>query len=132
MNDAQPLSAADIRFRQLVTEAAERIRTEDSPYDSGMQLMGDIVHEVIFTADHAGGTYLMWAELTDGIDGPPPFARGLDQAQIEQLMRQAAVEWLELEHTSANVRRYLDRWGGWPDSVTSSPGPTLPGPSGSP
>lgn len=59
----------------------------------------------------------MWGFLTDGIDGPPRYARGLSEVQVEDLMRQAAAEWLELDPNPDELRRYFDRWHEWPDSL---------------
>lgn len=117
------LSPADLRFRQIMTDAARRILTSESPYDLAIGLMGDL-SEVLTTADFSGGAYAMWGWLTDGLDGPPRYARGLTDGEIEGLMRLAAKEWLSLDLSSASVRRYLARWEDWPDSVRQPPGDT--------
>lgn len=115
------LSPADLRFRQIMTDAARRILTSDSPYDLAIGLMGDL-GEVLTTADFSGGAYAMWGWLTDGLDGPLRYARGLTDAEIEDLMRLAAKEWLDLDLSSTSVRRFLARWEDWPDSVRQPPG----------
>jgi len=115
------LSSADLRFRQIMTAAARRMLMSESPYDLAIRLMGELAEEVLTTADFSGGAYAMWGWLTDGLDGPPSYARGLTDAEIENLMRQAAKEWLDLDLSSASVRRYLARWEDWPDSVRQPP-----------
>lgn len=100
-----------------MTEAARRILdTDGSPYDQGMQLMADLVLSVPESAGF-GAADLMWASLTDGIDGPDRLARELSEAEIEDLMRLAAREWLELDPSEAELRRYFARWEDWPDSL---------------
>jgi len=99
-----------------MTGTARRIlRGDDSPYDVGMGLMSDLIP--VLEADFAGAAYAMWGFLTDGMDGPPPYARGLSDAEIEDLMRLAAREWLELDPSPDELRRYFSRWDGWPDSL---------------
>lgn len=115
------LSPADLRFRQIMADAAGRIMTSESPYELGMELMGEL-HEVLSTADLSGRAYLLWGALTDGIDGGPRFARGLTHGEIEGLMRLAAEEWLDLDISMVSVRRYFARWEDWPDSVREPPG----------
>lgn len=111
------LEPADLRFRQIMNDAARRIlNTDESPYDVGIQLMGDL-GEVLTTADFSGGAYAMWGCLTDGIDGPPSYSRGLSEPEILQLMHLAAREWLDMDPTAENVRAYLSRWEDWPESV---------------
>ena len=88
----------------------------ESPYDVTRDLMYDL-HSM--TADFSNEIFAMWGWLTDGMDGPPAYARGLTQQQLERLMRQAAQEWLDLDLSADNVRTYLARWDGWPESVLS-------------
>jgi hypothetical protein len=116
------LSPGDLRFRQIMNDAARRIAVSESPYDLAIGLMGDLAREVLTTADFSGGAYAMWGWLTDGLDGPPRYARGLTGDEIEDLMRLAAKEWLDLDLSPESVRRYLARWEDWPDSVRKSPG----------
>lgn len=120
------LSPADLRFRQIMTDAARLIVDSESPYDLAIGLMGDLAGEGVTAADLSGGAFAMWGWLTDGIDGPPRYSRGLTDAEIEDLMRLAAKEWLELDPSKANVRRYLERWQDWPDSVRQPPGDARP------
>lgn len=70
---------------------------------------------VLTEADYAGAAYEMWGWLTDGIDGPPAYARQLTSQQIEDLMRLAASEWLALDPKPEHLRRYFERWRNWPD-----------------
>jgi hypothetical protein len=110
-------SDADARFCEIVNDAARRIlRGDDSPYDVGMHLMSDLV-PVLQSADFAGTAYAMWGFLTDGIDGPAPYTRGLSEDEIENLMRLAAREWLDLDPRPDELRRYFARWEHWPDSL---------------
>lgn len=110
------LSHADLRFRQIMTDASRRLLARDEPpYEIGIRLMGDLGEPI--TAEHSGGAMAMWGWLTDGIDGPPAYSRGLTHAEIEDLMRQAAAEWLELDLSPESIADYLERWEGWPNSV---------------
>ena len=68
----------------------------NSPCHEGMRLMEEL-GPVLTQADFAGAAYAIWGWLTDGIDGPPAYARGQTPGQIEALMRQAASEWLALD-----------------------------------
>jgi hypothetical protein len=105
----------DERFKQIMTASARRmISTGDSPYDEGMRLMGEL-GQVLGEADFAGAAYEIWGFLTDGIDGPPAYAREQTRDQIEALMRQAASEWLALDPRPDELGQYFDRWRVWPD-----------------
>ena len=75
---------------------------------------------VLTEADYAGAAYEIWGWLTDGIDGPPAYARGQTRDQIEDLMRQAASEWLALASRPDDLRGYFDRWRGWPDFAAAN------------
>ena len=75
---------------------------------------------VLTVADYAGAAYEMWGWLTDGIDGPPAYARGQTRDQIEDLMRQAASEWLAVGPRPDEIRGYFDRWRSWPDFATAN------------
>jgi hypothetical protein len=115
-------SNVDARFRQIMTDAAHRIlHGDDIPYSLGMDLMAGL-GPVLDGADFAGAAYCMWGFLTDGIDGPAPYARGLSESEIEDLMRLAAREWLDLDPNPYELRRYFSRWDDWPDSLRESRG----------
>jgi hypothetical protein len=114
---------ANVEFMRVMRAGAERIVSGDErPYDVGMSLMADL--NSLFTAegpdpDYAGRAYNVWGFLTDGVDGPPRYARGLTESEVEDLMRQAASEWLALSDPSGDeLSRYFDRWDDWPDSLT--------------
>ena len=85
-----------------------------APYEEGMRLMSELT-PLLAEADHSGAAYKVWGELTDGIDGGPRYARGQTPEQIEDLMRQAASEWLALDPHADELRRYFERWLTWPD-----------------
>lgn len=109
---------ADAELLRLLNLGAQRILAGDErPYDAGMALMGVLTAPMVNGAEFGGAAHTMWAELTDGIDGPPRYARGLSETEIEGLMRQAAAEWLILEPVPAELRRYFDRWRNWPESL---------------
>jgi hypothetical protein len=75
----------------------------------------------LFTeADFAGAACHMWDFLTDGIDGPPRYARSLSEPETENLMRLAAHEWLLMKPSPDELRRYLTRWENWPVSLETS------------
>lgn len=108
---------AEAEFLRVMTSSAERIMSgEERPYDVGIGLMGELM-PMLTEADFAGVAYRMWGFLTDGIDGPAQYARGLSEREIEDLMRLAAHEWLSLEPSPQELRRYFDRWEDWPDSL---------------
>ena len=108
---------AEAKFRRIMTNSAKRVLSGDErPYDVGISLMGEL-GALPTEADFAGSAYRMWGFLTDGIDGPPRYARGLSDPEIEDLMRLAAHEWLSLEPSSQELRRYFDRWEDWPESL---------------
>lgn len=81
--------------------------TSESPSDLGIGLMGDLVEDVLMTADLSGQAYLLWAGLTDRIDGPLRLAGGLTHGEIEGLMRLAAREWLDLSRTPCAGRQVM-------------------------
>lgn len=100
---------------EILTASARRISSGvEPPYEGGMRLTGQLGH-VLEKYYYAGHAFAVWAELTDGIDGPSACARGLTPEQILDLMRVAATEWLALDPQPESVRRYLDRWRSWPD-----------------
>lgn len=66
----------------------------------------------------------MWGWLTDDLDRPPSYARGLTHAEIEDLTRLAANGWPDLDPSSAAIPRHLACWDDWPDSVRQTPGVT--------
>lgn len=112
-------SDAEAEFRRVMTSSAKRIMSGgERPYDAGIDLMGQLI-PILTEADFAGVAYRMWGFLTDGIDGPPRYARGLSEQEIEDLMRLAAHEWLSLEPSPQEVRRYFNRWEEWPDSLAA-------------
>jgi Bacterial low temperature requirement A protein (LtrA) len=101
---------ADAAFRHVMAASAQRIFAgEEKPYDVGLGIMGELL-SLLKAASYAGAAYYMWGFLTDGVDGPRSYARGLSEWQIEELMRRAAAEWLALGPTSEDVQRYFDRW----------------------
>ena len=100
----------------MTARATAMLAGDQRPYEVAMRLLGDL-GPVLQEADYAGAASYEWGCLTDGIDGPPRYARGLTEAEIEELMRQAASEWLKLEPTQANLETYFERWNGWPESV---------------
>jgi hypothetical protein len=100
-----------------MTSSAERIMSGDErPYDVGIGLMGELI-PMLTKADLAGVAYRMWGFLTDGIDGPPRYVRGLSEREIADIMRLAANEWLSLAPSPQELRRYFDRWEERPDSL---------------
>jgi hypothetical protein len=111
---------ANAEFLRIMSTSTQRMLAgEERPYDVGMRLLGDL-GPVLTTADYAGAAYSVWGFLTDGIDGPETYARGLTPGQIEDLMRQAAAEWLALEPSQNELEHYFARWSDWPDSVAST------------
>jgi hypothetical protein len=69
---------------------------DERPYDVGIGLTGEL-GSMLTEVEFAGVAYRMWGFLTDGIGGPPRYARGLSGREIEDLTRLAAHEWLSLE-----------------------------------
>jgi hypothetical protein len=109
---------ANAEFMRIMTASAEAMLTEAvRPYEVAMRLLGAL-GPVLSEADFAGSAYYVWGFLTDGIDGPDRYARGLTEAQIEDLMRQAATEWLALPGTPEATAQYFERWSDWPDSLS--------------
>lgn len=111
---------ADGAWRELVTARARRVVTDENPYDSASRIVEDINRVLIepeFTGSHdrAGSVMALWLELTDALDGPPAYARGLARSDIDQLMRRAAHEWLALDADPRSVDVYIRRWSAWPD-----------------
>jgi hypothetical protein len=108
---------ADATFRRVMTTSAQRILAGDEkPYDVALGIMGELL-PLLEDASYAGAAYNMWGFLTDGIDGPPSYARGLSEREVEDLMRQAATEWQSLGITAEAMQHYFDRWQDWPDSL---------------
>ena len=108
----------DVELLRVLNQGAQRVLSNEArPYDVGIALMGELMAPMMDGAEFAGTAYTMWGELTDGIDGPPRYARGLDEGEIEDLMRQAATEWLALDPSSENMRIYFERWHLWPESL---------------
>jgi hypothetical protein len=107
------------RFMQAMTASARRLTGGAvAPYEEGMRLMSELT-PLLAEAACSGAAYRVWGELTDGIDGPPRYARGQTPEQIEDLMRQAASEWLALDPPAGELRRYFERWLTWPDFVAT-------------
>ena len=88
----------DGEFLRRMNAIAQQIAAgREGPYDLGMRLMGEMVD--LYPDQYALAACWMWGFLTDGIDGPPHYAQGLSKPEFEDLMRQAAVEWLALDPT---------------------------------
>lgn len=110
----------DARFMQIMTASARRVAGGTvAPYEEGIRLMGQLV-PFLPEVENAGAAYVVWGDLTDGIDGPPAYARGQTPEQIEDLMRQAASEWLALDPRADELRRYFERWRNWPDFAATN------------
>lgn len=101
----------------MADSARAMLAGDHCPYDVAVRLLGDL-GPVLTTADYSGSAAYVWDFLTDGIDGPPRCARGLTEAGIESLMRQAASEWLELQPSPEILAAYVERWSDWPESVS--------------
>ena len=111
-------------FRPVMNDAAIRVATStERPYDLACELAGSLLDLSAELLDRgrpnglAVDAYLLWSALTDGIDGPPRYARGVTAGEVEELMRLAAKEWLRIDGSPNAVRTYLARWEDWPDSV---------------
>jgi hypothetical protein len=103
------------QFTQAMTASARRLAGGAvAPDEEGMRLMSELT-PLLAEAAYSGAAYKVWGELTDGIDGPPGYARGQTPEQIEDLMRQAASEWLALDPHAGEPRRDFERWRTWPD-----------------
>jgi hypothetical protein len=110
----------DARFMQVMTASARSLAYgSEAPYEAGIRLTSDL-QPLLAEADYAGAAYEVWAWLTDGIDGGPRYARGQTSEQIEDLMRQAASEWLALDPRPDQLRRYFERWRNWPDFAATT------------
>ena len=112
------------QLRRVVNRPVIRLaKGAERSYDLACELAGALMQLSIEL--HKDGqpnglavdAYSMWSALTDGIDGPQRYARGLTVGEIEELMRLAAKEWRELDASPDAVRTYLTRWENWPDSV---------------
>lgn len=101
-------------LRDVVDDACRRMIAPDTdPYWIGVDLMASLV-DLLTSSTHAPGVYVLWGTLTDGIVGPELFTRGQSDAEIQQLMRQAAHEWLAIGAEPTCIDAYLERWRGWP------------------
>jgi hypothetical protein len=91
-----------------MTSTSRRVRVPASdPYGIGLDAMGEIARSVIDTAEHGGGAYLLWAELTDVADHP----RVAGPQWCVALTRLAAGEWLDVDTGDDDaVAGYFDRW----------------------
>lgn len=72
-----------------------------------MEFMGFRMHN-FDVGDVAGGLYLIWGAITDGVDGPRS-----DEFEewAYEAMRRAASEWLSLPLDDEGEREaYIDRW----------------------
>jgi hypothetical protein len=113
---------ADDAWRELVTARARQVVVVEDPYDPASRIGEDINRVLIepeFAGSHdrAGSVMALWLGLTDAVDGPPAYARGLARSDIDQLMRRAANEWLALDADTQSVDVYIRRWNAWSDLV---------------
>jgi hypothetical protein len=110
--EADFLGIMTIRCREMESRA-------EPPYEVGIRLMLAL-QPLMAHSGYASDAYLVWGSLTDALDGPPNYARGLTHPQVEGLMRSAASEWLALTPRPVELDRYFLRWRDWPDSLANS------------
>ena len=113
---------ADDAWRELVSARVRQVVVGEDPYDPASRISEDINRVLIEpgfagSRDRAGSVLALWLELTDAVDGPTAYARGLARSEIDQLMRRAANEWLALDADTPSVDAYIRRWNAWPDWV---------------
>ncbi len=88
--------------------ARRLVDTDERAYDLGLELMNH-AGRYLEQQDSAGRLYLLWAELTDLVDGPYA-SEPTSGALASQLMRRAARDWLALDRRDADLDQYLDGW----------------------
>ena len=92
------------RFFSEYADLCRRILSEPkAAYDTAGQLMGLVSYRLNLLP---GAAYEMWAELTDVCElGPKEACQ-----RSEELMREAAAEFLSLEDPSRDLPKYSKRW----------------------
>lgn len=120
MAEGAESAANEEAFRDEMTESAQSmLRSESAPYEVGIALWSSMLRKVGHkdAAEFTHRAWHMWGFLTDALDGPPNYRRGLSSSEVESLMRLAAQEWLETPGDRDSIERYFDRWDEWPDSI---------------
>ena len=76
------------------------------PYDAAWIIWGRAMSLVSVSPNMMHPLWLIWGSLTDWVENRPD-----ETPQAESKMREAAKEWLELNHDDATKEKaYLDRW----------------------
>ena len=76
------------------------------PYDAAWNIWAKAMSLVAESPSVMHPFWLIWGSLTDWVENRPE-----EKPQAELKMRQAATEWLELDHDNASDEKaYLDRW----------------------
>jgi hypothetical protein len=101
-------SDADSQLYAILTSTAHQVLASSDPYWVGIAAMDEIAaDEVMFTAEHGGAAYILWAEITDIAD----HWQIANRALCEERSRMAAAEWLELDLARPEaIERYFRRW----------------------
>jgi hypothetical protein len=110
------VDADDPQLAEIMSTYAPRIASApgSSVYDVAMELYAKLVL-ALPALRHFDQAVMLWGSLTDAVDGPPSYARGVDDPAA--LIRQAATEWLALEPSKDALDDYFDRWLDWPLSL---------------
>lgn len=90
---------------QIESEMRRMLDGSLPPYDAAWNIWGKAMSMVSASPNVMHPLWLIWGSLTDWIENCPE-----ETPQAESKMRQAAKEWLELNHNDEEEKAYLDRW----------------------
>jgi hypothetical protein len=90
----------------IETEMRRLLDGQTPPYDAGWAIWAKAMAFVSPSPDVMHPLWLIWGALTDWVENRPE-----ETSLAELKMRQAAKEWLEVNHNDATQEKeYLDRW----------------------
>lgn len=91
---------------QIEHEMRSLVAGQSPPYDAALSIWGKAMSLVSSSPDVMHPFWLVLGSLTDWVENRPD-----EKQQAESKMRQAAIEWLELNRDNvAEVKAYCDRW----------------------
>lgn len=91
---------------EIETEMRRMLDGQLPPYHAARNIWGKAMSLASTSPDLMHPMWLIWGSLTDWVENRPE-----EIPQAESKMRQAAKEWLELNHGDATAdNSYLDRW----------------------